>query len=103
MLVDVNPYSSVLSIVLDPTLHSFYTVSEIICEDLDDLGNARAASSTHRSWGWPSRWASVDWRHATCISSRLFDSVMVAPSISSFLPATRTTNLIVAYFWRVLT
>ena len=31
------------------------------------------------------------WRHATCVASPLFDSVMVVRSISSFIPATRTS------------
>jgi|SRR6516162_10680196 len=49
--------------------------------------------STHQWWRWPSCSASVDWRHATCVTSPLFDSVMVVVlSISSFIPATRTSR-----------
>jgi hypothetical protein len=53
----------------------------------DERQGIAAVHIGSRAWRWPSCWASVDWRHATCVTSPLFDSVMVVPSISSFIPA----------------
>jgi hypothetical protein len=55
---------------------------------------APGAAAIHvgsRAWRWLGRGASVDWRHARCVTSPAFGSVMVVPSISSFISAPWTS------------